>query len=43
MLSLTDKTLWRFKKILKDEKCASYGIRIFYTLIGFVGSPEGIQ
>jgi hypothetical protein len=43
MLSLTDKTLRRFKKILKDEECASYGIGIFYRLIGFVGSPGGIQ
>ncbi len=31
MLTLTDKALKRFKKILKDEECESFGIRIFMT------------
>ncbi|MCL4557420.1 MAG: iron-sulfur cluster assembly accessory protein [Deltaproteobacteria bacterium] len=37
MLTLTDRALERFKKILKDEGCESFGIRIFMTDSGCCG------
>ncbi len=37
MLTLTDKALERFKKILKDEGCENYGIRIFTADSGCCG------
>jgi iron-sulfur cluster assembly accessory protein len=37
MLSLTDKALERFKKILKEQGYESYGIRIFSAGAGCCG------
>lgn len=37
MLTLTDNALQRFKKILKDEGCEDYGIRIFTADSGCCG------
>ncbi len=37
MITLTDKALERFKKILKDQGCENYGIRIFTAGAGCCG------
>lgn len=37
MLILTDKAVQRFRKILKDEGCEHFGIRIFMTDSGCCG------
>ncbi len=43
MPTLTDQAVQRFKRILKDEGCENYGVRIFLTDSGCCGPSLAID